>query len=81
MRTFSRGFLDGLEEVDGFILEEYKLSPSCGFADVKVYSGPERVRPLAEPRAFSEGLFWKSLAIGRWKTKAGSKNLIIRERF
>jgi uncharacterized protein YbbK (DUF523 family) len=32
MREFSRGFLDGLKEVDGFILKNRLLS--CGFTDV-----------------------------------------------
>lgn len=40
MRGFTSGFLDTLEKVDGFILKN--RSPSCGFTDVKFYSGPER---------------------------------------
>jgi uncharacterized protein YbbK (DUF523 family) len=40
IRRFASGFLDTLEKVDGFILKN--RSPSCGFTDVKFYSGPER---------------------------------------
>ena len=37
MREFSRGFLDDLGPVDGFILKN--RSPSCGISDVKIYQG------------------------------------------
>lgn len=39
MASFSDDFLEGLGEVDGFILKN--RSPSCGFSDVKIYQGPE----------------------------------------
>ena len=53
MREFSRGFLDGLEEVDGFILKN--RSPSCGFTDVKVYSGPEKGAAIGKTAGFFGG--------------------------
>src|SRR5581483_3713523 len=40
MRRFTSDFLSGLSDVDGFILKN--RSPSCGFIDVKLYSGPEK---------------------------------------
>ncbi len=39
MAKFADRFLDGLKEVDGFILKS--RSPSCGIKDVKVYPGPD----------------------------------------
>ena len=53
MREFSRGFLDGLKEVDGFILKN--RSPSCGFTDVKVYSGPEKGASIGRTAGFFGG--------------------------
>lgn len=41
---FSSSFLDGLPEVDGFVLKS--RSPSCGIKDVKVYPLGERVASL-----------------------------------
>lgn len=49
MRDFSQRFLDGLQEVDGFILKN--RSPSCGPKDVRVYS--KKGMPMAK----SSGLF------------------------
>jgi uncharacterized protein YbgA (DUF1722 family)/uncharacterized protein YbbK (DUF523 family) len=37
MQDFTNGFLNSIEEVDGFILKS--RSPSCGIKDVKIYSG------------------------------------------
>jgi uncharacterized protein YbgA (DUF1722 family)/uncharacterized protein YbbK (DUF523 family) len=37
MEDFTTGFLDGLEDVDGFIMKA--KSPSCGMGDVKIYHG------------------------------------------
>ncbi|MCY6484059.1 DUF523 and DUF1722 domain-containing protein [Clostridium aestuarii] len=37
MFEFSKEFLEGLNEVDGFILKS--RSPSCGIKDVKIYNG------------------------------------------
>lgn len=39
MTKFARDFIDGLGEVDGFILKD--RSPSCGVKEVKVYPGLE----------------------------------------
>ncbi len=40
MNRFSRGFVGGLGDVDGFLLKS--RSPSCGIADAKVYPGTEK---------------------------------------
>lgn len=45
MLRFAEGFLSSLPPVDGFILKN--RSPSCGIADAKVYSSPERGAAIA----------------------------------
>lgn len=44
MNTFSEQFLDGLQEIDGFILKG--RSPSCGLKDVKLYPRLGKVAAL-----------------------------------
>jgi len=79
MRGFTSGFLDTLEKVDGFILKN--RSPSCGFTDVKFYSGPERGPAIGR----TAGLFGRAvvqkfgdLAV---EDEGRLKNLSIREHF
>lgn len=40
MQTFCDGFLEGLDEIDGFLLKG--RSPSCGPVDVKIYAGMQK---------------------------------------
>ncbi len=40
MNKFTRGHLESLDEVDGFILKS--RSPSCGIKDVKIYGGIDK---------------------------------------
>ena len=51
MNAFSRRYLEGLEEVDGFILKA--KSPSCAIADARIFPAPstrsEQIRPGAGP--------------------------------
>ncbi len=51
MQEFASSFLDGVGEVDGFVLKA--KSPSCGLRDAKVYPSPES----PEHRTRSSGLF------------------------
>jgi uncharacterized protein YbgA (DUF1722 family) len=51
MAGFSRTFLDGLVEVDGFLLKS--RSPSCGPKDVKVYTDKGNPRNEREPGRFA----------------------------
>ncbi len=55
MEKFSRTFLDGIGEVDGFILKS--RSPSCGINDTKQFGdevGPWRAYlPVLDPRSAS----------------------------
>ena len=79
MREFSRGFLDGLEKVDGFILK--KRSPSCGFTDVKVYSGPEKGAAIGRTAGFFGGAVLERFGDRAVEDEGRLKNLNIREHF
>ncbi len=51
MDAFAASFLDGLTDVDGFLLKN--RSPSCGIKDVKVYAGLAKAPPVGkEPGQF-----------------------------
>jgi len=52
MKGFATSYLEGLGDVDGFVLKG--RSPSCGIGNVKVYPSMGRVASLREKRA---GLF------------------------
>ena len=79
MREFSRGFLDGLEEVDGFILKN--RSPSCGFTDVKFYAGPEKGAPIGKTAGFFGGAVLEKFGDRAVEDEGRLKNLNIREHF
>ena len=51
MNTFSRRYLEGLEEVDGFILKA--KSPSCAVTDARIFPSA----PAGEHAALGPGLF------------------------
>lgn len=50
MESFSRNFVQEMDEVDGFILKD--RSPSCGMKDVKVYAGMEKGRTIGKANGF-----------------------------
>jgi uncharacterized protein YbgA (DUF1722 family)/uncharacterized protein YbbK (DUF523 family) len=50
MREFAAGFLDGVGEVDGFILKS--RSPSCGTKDVKIFPASASTAPAAKGAGF-----------------------------
>jgi uncharacterized protein YbgA (DUF1722 family)/uncharacterized protein YbbK (DUF523 family) len=52
MVSFSKDFVNKLENIDGFILKS--RSPSCGFKDVKLYSGIGKIPAISTK---SVGLF------------------------
>jgi uncharacterized protein YbgA (DUF1722 family)/uncharacterized protein YbbK (DUF523 family) len=79
MRGFSRGFLDGLKEVDGFILKN--RSPSCGFTDVKFYSGPEKGPVIGKTAGFFGGAVLEQFGDRAIEDEGRLKNLSIREHF
>ena len=79
MREFSRGFLDGLKEVDGFILKN--RSPSCGFTDVKVYAGPEKGAAIGRTAGFFGGAVLEKVGDRAVEDEGRLLNLSIREHF
>ena len=79
MRGFSRDFLDGLKGVDGFILKN--RSPSCGFTDVKVYSGPEKGPVIGKTAGFFGGAVLEQFSDRAIEDEGRLKNLNIREHF
>ena len=79
MREFSRGFLDGLREVDGFILKN--RSPSCGFTDVKVYAGPEKGAAIGRTAGFFGGAVLEKFGDLAVEDEGRLLNLNIREHF
>ena len=79
MRGFNRDFLDGLKEVDGFILKN--RSPSCGFADVKVYSGPEKGPVIGKTAGFFGGAVLQQFSDRAKEDEGRLKNRSIRDHF
>jgi uncharacterized protein YbgA (DUF1722 family)/uncharacterized protein YbbK (DUF523 family) len=79
MRAFSAEFLESVGEVDGFILKN--RSPSCGFTDVKVYSGPEKGAAIARTAGFFGGAIVEKFGDRAIEDEGRLKNLTIREHF
>jgi uncharacterized protein YbgA (DUF1722 family)/uncharacterized protein YbbK (DUF523 family) len=79
MREFSRGFLDGLKQVDGFILKN--RSPSCGFTDVKVYAGPEKGAAIGRAAGFFGGAVLEKFGDRAVEDEGRLLNMNIREHF
>jgi hypothetical protein len=79
MRRFTSGFLDTLEKVDGFILKN--RSPSCGFTDVKFYSGPERGPAIGRTAGLFGGAVLQKFGDLAVEDEGRLKNLSIREHF
>jgi uncharacterized protein YbgA (DUF1722 family) len=79
MRGFNRDVLDRLKEVDGFILKS--RSPSCGFTDVKVYSGPEKGPVIRKTAGFFGGAVLEQFSDRAIEDEGRLKNLSIREHF
>jgi uncharacterized protein YbbK (DUF523 family) len=79
MRGFTSGFLDTLEKVDGFILKN--RSPSCGFTDVKFYSGPERGPAIGRTAGLFGGAVLQKFGDLAVEDEGRLKNLSIREHF
>jgi uncharacterized protein YbgA (DUF1722 family)/uncharacterized protein YbbK (DUF523 family) len=79
MREFNRDFLEALKEVDGFILKS--RSPSCGFTDVKVYSGPEKGPGIDKTAGFFGAAVLEQFSDRAIEDEGRLKNLSIREHF
>jgi uncharacterized protein YbgA (DUF1722 family) len=79
IRGFSSGFLDGLEEIDGFILKN--RSPSCGIGDVKFYAGPEKAAALGRTSGFFGAAVLEKFGDTAIEDEGRLNNLGIREHF
>jgi uncharacterized protein YbgA (DUF1722 family)/uncharacterized protein YbbK (DUF523 family) len=79
MNDFSRGFLSGLPEVDGFILKF--RSPSCGLKDVKVYSAIGRSEASGKAAGFFGGAAIKAFPDLAIEDEGRLRNFNIREHF
>jgi uncharacterized protein YbgA (DUF1722 family) len=79
MHDFSRRFLDGTRDVDGFLMKS--RSPSCGIKDVKFYSGPEHAVPLGKGRGFFGGAVLEGFPEAAVEDEARLENFSIREHF
>ena len=79
MKRFSCDFLDDLRDVDGFILKN--RSPSCGFTDVKVYSGPGEGPAIGRTSGFSGGAVLEKFGDRAVEDEGRLRNLNIREHF
>ncbi len=80
MHAFAASYLEGLDEVDGFVLKG--RSPSCGVGDVKRYPLEEGTPPLPEK---GSGLFAQAVRERHpdlpVETEEHLKNFAIREHF
>ena len=65
--------------LDGFILKN--RSPSCGFTDVKVYSGPEKGAAIGKTAGFFGGAVLEKFGDLEVEDEGRLKNLNIREYF
>jgi uncharacterized protein YbgA (DUF1722 family)/uncharacterized protein YbbK (DUF523 family) len=79
MRGFTSGFLDSLEEIDGFILKN--RSPSCGIGDVKFYAGPEKAAALGRTSGFFGAAVLEKFGATAIEDEGRLNNLGIREHF
>lgn len=79
MRGFARTFLDSLEGVDGFILKN--RSPSCGFGDVKVYTGVKKGGAITKGAGFFGGAVLERFGHLAVEDEGRLKNYRIREHF
>lgn len=78
MEGFCRSFLQGLGEVDGFLLKN--RSPSCGINDVKVYTSREATG-VSRGQGFFGGLVVELFPDAVVEDEGRLKNFTIREHF
>jgi uncharacterized protein YbgA (DUF1722 family)/uncharacterized protein YbbK (DUF523 family) len=79
MNRFCREFLDGVGEVDGFLLKT--RSPSCGIGDVRVYAGAERAAAIGKAPGFFGGAVLERFSDLAIEDEGRLKNRRIREHF
>lgn len=79
MRDFTRKFLEGLPETDGFILKS--RSPSCGIKDVKIYPREGKVAAAVQDKGFFGGSVLSAFPGSVIEDEARLTNFRIREHF
>ncbi|MBD3379199.1 MAG: DUF1722 domain-containing protein [Candidatus Omnitrophica bacterium] len=79
MKGFASNFLDGIGEVDGFILKD--RSPSCGLKDVKVYPGLEPSGTIGKTDGFFGAEVKSRFPFLAVETEGRLKNRPLRENF
>jgi uncharacterized protein YbgA (DUF1722 family)/uncharacterized protein YbbK (DUF523 family) len=79
MGIFVRSFLDGLEEVDGFVLKS--RSPSCGTRDVKAYNEEGNIYPAFMRRGFFGGAVLERFPDKPVTDEGRLLNFLLRESF
>jgi uncharacterized protein YbgA (DUF1722 family)/uncharacterized protein YbbK (DUF523 family) len=79
MRSFAASFLDGLTDVDGFILKN--RSPSCGLNDVKVYTSTKKDAAATKGQGMFGGVVMERFPTLAIEDEGRLKNFRIREHF
>jgi uncharacterized protein YbgA (DUF1722 family)/uncharacterized protein YbbK (DUF523 family) len=79
MQSFTREFLDSVEDVDGFILKF--RSPSCGMKEVKIYKGPEKGAAASKGAGFFGGAVLKRFGELAVEDEGRLRDYRIREHF
>ncbi|MEO0068700.1 MAG: DUF523 and DUF1722 domain-containing protein [candidate division WOR-3 bacterium] len=79
MQDFARSFLEGLKEIDGFVLKS--RSPSCGTRDVKSYNEDGNLRPAVMRRGFFGNAVMTKFPLKPVEDEGRLKNFLIREGF
>jgi uncharacterized protein YbgA (DUF1722 family)/uncharacterized protein YbbK (DUF523 family) len=79
MTSFVKRYLDGVKDVDGFVLKF--RSPSCGMKDAKIYSGMEKSAPSTRGGGFFGGAVIERFGGLAIEDEGRLKNFRIREHF
>jgi uncharacterized protein YbgA (DUF1722 family) len=79
MQGYAASFLDGLGEVDGFILKN--RSPSCGLNDVKVYASTKKGAAASKNQGMFGGAVMERFPHLAIEDEGRLKNYRIREHF
>jgi uncharacterized protein YbgA (DUF1722 family)/uncharacterized protein YbbK (DUF523 family) len=79
MRSFCREFLDGLGEVDGFLLKG--RSPSCGPVDVKIYTSTQPGASSRRGAGMFGGAVVERFAQAAVEHEGRARNFLLREHF
>ncbi len=79
MESFAKGFVDSIEEVDGFILKD--RSPSCGMKDVKVYRSLKPGSSIGKTNGFFAKEVLNRFAYLGVETEMRLTNFNLRENF